>query len=143
MARPKQKITEYTIKGVFVADYESESDARNKHFSSDKSNRPLWSSHPKLYFLQNGNVLTKGKLGRDFVIDEVRKFNDPFKIKLGNKTKPVFIYNENNELIAEFATTHIASILLKINEADIWTSCNKSKKIRTTKNGIYFSNIKQ
>lgn len=126
--RRKIEASEYDEKGKMIQHFKSIAEVQEKHYDGVKY--PLWEKHDKIHFLQNGNYITRGVLGRDWLLKELRVFNDPFKIKERHHTGLVKCYNLSNELVATFANVQIASKLLQIDASLIrYRAYNKGKAL--------------
>jgi len=126
----KRKIeaSEYDEKGKMIQHFKSIAEVHEKHYDGVKY--PLWEKHNKIHFLQNGNYITKGILGRDWLLKELQLINDPFRIKERHHTGVVKCYNLSNELIATFANVQIASKLLQIDASIIrYRTLNRCKEL--------------
>jgi hypothetical protein len=136
MGRDAIKVAEYTPEGKLVQHYESMTELREKYYGGSKY--PLWGVHPEIHFLKNGNLVTRGYKGRDWLLPELRKFNDPYKLKNATENDKIYVFNENNQEIAVFANMIIAKLLLQVPGGTMYHDINFSKDVKSTNAGLYF-----
>ena len=120
--RAKQKVYLYGESGIFIREFQSETEAAT-HFYGSK--RPLFQN--KDYHLHgNCAILLKDRIGRANVKKLFRKINSPF-ITIRADEKPVECLNLNNEVIATYKGVHIASLLSNVPKATIYHQLENNK----------------
>lgn len=126
--KAKIKVIEYDEKGNYIRGFQSAQAAQMEYYNGTKF--PLWAKHSDIHFLPNGNFLTKGHVGRDYIMQECKKMNDPYKIKKrgGINEKQVEVYNLSGELVATFVNSYIAGLMLNIDPATIQYRCKHESK---------------
>lgn len=139
MFMKKDKMVEYDQNYNYVRSYASASDARREHYGAT-STMPFWDRHDTIHFLSNGNYLTKGHPGRDYLKKEIAKLNDPLRIKKRGKIneRQVEVYNLSGDLVATFANSYIAGVMLNIDPATIQYRCKHNSKEYHDSNKFHF-----
>lgn len=139
--RSKIEASEYDEKGKMIQHFKSMAEVQEKHYNGEKY--PLWEKHDKIHFLQNGNYITRGVLGRNWLLKELDIINDPFKIKYNQRNPDCTVecYNLSNQLVATFAGVQIAAKMLQIPPSIIRFRASKNSKQLHGNIKLYFKII--
>lgn len=115
--RPNQKVFEYTTEGVYIRSYESISEYREERYPDDIGKRPIFVHKIEgldFHFTKDDTILLKERPGREKIVFIYKIWTS--KLCNFNKSKedgkPIQMFNLKNELIAEFASTKVAKVLL-------------------------------
>lgn len=133
--RKKIKLVEYNEVGEHIRNWDSCSELQAHYYEGAKY--PLFQRHPKIHFLQNGNYVTQGALGQNWLLQELRLFNDPYKIRnQENRSQAIIIKNVNGETIGWFPNLILAHKLTGQPLGNITSGI--ASKHSYTQSGLYF-----
>ncbi len=140
--RPKVKCYEYNPDGMYLQEYESIAEVRDKYFPEDKGIRPLFKTGTKDYFkLDNGNFIANYKIGKENLRRLERVRNCVYCNNNGNiKDKQIEVFNLKGEKIAEFKNVYIASRICNIPHSTLSQRLNpkNNKRNKVNKDNLEF-----
>lgn len=136
--RPAQKIYEYNFSGEYLRSYNSIQEARQKYYSDDTGQRPIFVKKElgeEYHITFEDTILLKNRIGRDNIKYLLNVVQSEYYNLSTPEDRPIQVFNIMGELLAEFPSAYIATKMMPHLSHLIYTQLRVTGRERRSKRG--------